>query len=135
MDKEKYFDVKGIKGQKQKAIASETAKALIHFCDQEPEFEQAVDQSGKTFQKCLDSVVKGVGTSISDLEAYSKAVKFYFTTAEVHFNMSIDLSGGNGYEAPPITVSSGSSVTNKNTDTAPKPSAGLNISLDDLLDF
>ncbi|MCM1228297.1 MAG: hypothetical protein NC320_12920 [Clostridium sp.] len=72
---------------------------------------------------------------MSDLEAYSKAVKFYFSTAEVHFNMSIDLSGGNGYEAPPITVGSRSSVSNKNTDTVPKASAKLNISLDDLLDF
>lgn len=135
MDKEKYFDVKGIKGQKQKVIASETAKALTHFCEQEPEFEQAIEQSGKTFQKCLDSVCEGVGNSMSDLEAYSKAVKFYFTTAEVHFNMSIDLSGGNGYEAPPITVNSRASSSGKNADASPEPSTGLNISLDDLLDF
>lgn len=124
MDKEKYFGVK-VKGQYQKAIASETAKALTHFCEQEPEFEQAIEQSGKTFQDCLDSVCKGVGSSMSDLEAYSKAVKFYFETAEVHFNMSIDLSGGNGYEEPPITV----------THNSPKKAAALTVSLDELLDF
>lgn len=125
MDKEKYFDIKKIKGQKQTAIAKDVAKALKQFCEQEPEFEQAVEQSGKTYSECLDSIVKGVGNSISDIEAYSKAVKFYFTIAEVHFNMSIDLSGGNGYEEPPITI----------THNSPKKAATLTVSLDELLDF
>ena len=119
MDKEKYFDAKSIKGKYQLAVAADTAKALTHFCEQEPEFEQAVEQSGKSFQECLDSVVKGIKQSCSDLEVYSRAVKFYFSTAEVHFNMSIDLCGDNGYTAPPITVTKSS----------------LSVSLDDLLDF
>lgn len=125
MDKEKYFDVKSIKGKKQTAIAGAVANALKQFCEQEPEFEQAVDQSGKTYGECLDSVVKGIGCSISDLEAYSKAVKFYFSTAVVHFNMLIDLSGDNGYKEPPITV----------THNAPKKAEILSVSLDELLDF
>ena len=110
MDKEKYFDAKSIKGKYQHAVAADTAKALTHFCEQEPEFEQAVEQSGKSFQECLDSVVKGIKQSCSDLEVYSRAVKFY---------MSIDLCGDNGYTAPPITVTKSS----------------LSVSLDDLLDF
>lgn len=123
MDKEKYFEIKNIKGNIQTAIASETAKALKLFCEQQPEFEQAIEQSGKSFQECLNSIAKGVGKSISDLEVYNKAVKFYFTTAEVHFNMSIDLSGNNGYtSSPPITM------------TECKKS-GLTVSLDELLDF
>jgi len=85
MDMKEYFNVKQIKGQIQKAIADETAKALQLFCDQEPEFRQAIEQSGKTFQQCLDAVAKGVGRSISDLKAYQKAVEFYFTGAKVHF--------------------------------------------------
>lgn len=125
MNKEKYFNIKNIKGRKQAAIAEAVAKALKQFCEQEQEFEQAVEQSGKTYSECLDSVCKGVGASISDLDAYSKAVKFYFTTAEVHFNMSIDLGGGNGYEEPPITV----------THNSPKKAATLTVSLDELLDF
>lgn len=125
MDKKAYFDTKKIKGNYQKAVAKETAKALISFCEQEQEFEQAIEQSGKTFQQCLDDACKGIVKSISDLEMFSRAVKFYFSTAAVHFSMSIDLSGDNGYEAPPITK----------TDSKPKETSGLTISLDDLLDF
>lgn len=120
MDKEKYFDVKGIKGRYQQAVAPDTAKALMLFCDQEPEFEQAIEQSDKTFQGCLDSVTKGIKQSCSDLEVYSKAVAFYFSTATVHFNMSIDLCGEK--TIPPITMTQSKKTV-------------LNMSLDDLLDF
>lgn len=128
MDKKTYFDTKQIKGNYQKAVARETAKALISFCEQEQEFEQAIEQSGKTFQQCLDSACKGIGKSISDLEMFSKAVKFYFSIAKVHFEMRIDLSGDNGYEAPPITM-----AENKPAPTEEKKSSGMTISLDDLL--
>ena len=130
MDKKTYFDTKQIKGNYQKAVARETAKALISFCEQEQEFEQAIEQSGKTFQQCLDSACKGIGKSISDLEMFSKAVKFYFSIAKVHFEMRIDLSGDNGYEAPPITKTDSKPIEDK-----PKEKSGLTVSLDDLLDF
>ena len=120
MDMEKYFDHKPIKGAIQCAIAEETAKALMHFCGQEPEFRQAVEQSGKTFQQCLDAVAKGVGGSISDLRAYQKAVEFYFAGAKVHFRMEIDLIGNAAEKKPEITMSRKSE---------------LSVSLDDLLDF
>lgn len=123
MDGEKYFDTSSIKGRYQKAIANETAEALILFCKREPEFEQAVEQSGKSFQECLDSITKGIKDSMSDLKIYNKAVKFYFSTATVHFNMTIDLSGGNGHTDPPITM------------TQSKPKSSLSVSLDELLDF
>lgn len=123
-EKERYtvnIDSKNIKGQKQQAIAESVAIALQSFCEQEPEFEQAIEQSGKTFQECLDSVVKDCGSCLSDIEAYRRAVKFYFSTATVSFVMHIDLSGDNGAEKP-ITMTE----TKKDT---------LSISLDDLLDF
>jgi hypothetical protein len=124
MDMEKYFDHKPIEGAVQRAIAEETAKALMHFCGQEPEFQQAVEQSDKTFQQCLDAVAKGVGGSISDLKAYQKAADFYFPGCKVHFWMSIDLIGDAGetepLKKPEITMSK------KNN---------LSLSLDDLLDF
>lgn len=123
MNINEYFDTAIIKGRYQKVVAGETAKALIQFCKQEQEFEQAIEQSGKTFQECLDSIVKGVKNSISDLEAYTKAVKFYFSTAIVHFNMTIDLSGDNGYAEPPITM------------TQNEPKSSFSVSLDELLDF
>lgn len=120
MDRDTYFSEK-LKGDKQKAIASAVREALESFCDQEPEFEQAIEQSGKTFQECLDSVVDKCGSCLSDIEAYRRAVKFYFSTATVSFHMTIDLSGNNG-AMKPITM------TESKKDT-------LSISLDDLLDF
>ncbi len=121
MELKEYFDIEDIKGRKQRAIASETAKALMLFCEQEQEFEQAIEQSGKSFQECLDAVVKDFGAAVSDIEVYGKAVKFYFSTAAVHFNMAIDLGGDNGHTYPPITM-----TQNKSS---------LSVSLDDLLDF
>lgn len=122
MDMKEYFDTSAIKGQFQRAVAAETAKALMQFCEQEREFEQAIEQSGKDFQQCLDSIVKNV-RSMSDIEVYTKAVKFYFSTAVVHFHMTIDLSGGNGHIDPPITMKRNESRSS------------LSVSLDELLDF
>lgn len=121
MDLKKYFDTSIIKGAKQCVVAEETAKALMQFCKQEQEFEQAIEQSGSTFQQCLDSVCKKTGNGISDLKAYTKAVKFYFSTATVHFNMTIDLSGDNGHTEPPITMKQN------------QPKSSLGLSLDELL--
>lgn len=126
-DLSEYFDIKNIKGQAQKIVSEGVAKALQHFCNEEPEFYQAIEQSGKSFAECLNEIVKDVGPSkpgLSDIEVYRRAVKFYFSTATVSFNMSIDLCGDNGADKPPITMTQGKSV-NKS----------LSLSLDDLLDF
>lgn len=118
MNTKEYFKNSEIKGHKQAVMAPSVAAALVSFCEQEPEFEQAVEQSGKTFQDCMDAVANGTGGSISDLDAYRKAVKFYFSTADIHFSMTIDLCGDIG--TPPITMK-------KNE------KAALSVSLDDLL--
>ena len=115
MDFEKYFDTKKISGKVQKAIAADTAKTLRSFCEQEPEFAQAVEQSGDQFQQCLDHVAKGVGVSISDFTAYSRAVEFYFPGAKVIFQMRIDLVG--------------------DADKPEEPAKPLTVSFDSLLDF
>jgi len=93
MDLDKYFTADGLKGRIQQAIAKETADTLKKFCRQESEFAQAVQQSGKSFQDCLDYVAKGAGSSLSDFKAYSKAVEFYFPGAKIQFQMKIDLTG------------------------------------------
>lgn len=124
MDREKYFDTAGIKGRYQQAIAGETAKALTLFCGQEQEFEQAIEQSGKTFQECLDTVVKGIGTSSSDINVYRRAARFYFEGAEIHFSMTIDLCGDVRSTPPDETKSEQKSEQTK-----------LKFSLDSLLDF
>ncbi|MDE6707878.1 MAG: hypothetical protein K2K06_07575 [Oscillospiraceae bacterium] len=105
MDLEKYFDISHIKGNAQSFIAEKTAQTLQQFCEQEQEFAQAVEQSGKTFQQCLDHVIKGIvkrGStgSLSDLDAYRRAVKFYFPCAEVHQRFELDLIGNAKESAP-----------------------------------
>ena len=115
--KKGYLSTKDIKGNKQKAIAESVVIALQSFCEQEPEFEQAIADSGKSLQDCLDAVADTCDRrgGVSDLEVYRKAVQFYFSTADVRFHMEIDLSAGNG---------------------APKPrKETLSVSLDELLDF
>ena len=121
MDKS-YFEVNP-KGRHAQVLAKPTANALMEFCRQEPEFEQAIMQSGKSFDDCLNEITKGIGSSISDLDLYSRAVKFYFPVAAVRFHMTIDLCGNNGAVDPPITMTK---------QEAPEP---MQLSLDDLLNF
>ena len=80
-----------IKESKGKVIAEPTKKTLLEFCRQEEEFAQAIIESSKKFSECCESVTKGVGNAISDLEVYRKAVQFYFEGADIRFEMKIDL--------------------------------------------
>ena len=77
-------------GQKASAVAPAVADALVDFCRQDDEFAQAVAQGG-SFADCVAAVVKGVGSSISDLEAYRRAVQFYFPGADIRMQLTIDL--------------------------------------------
>lgn len=106
-----------------RAVAKPTADALMEFCRQEPEFEQAIEQSGKSFDDCLTAITKGIGQSVSDLEIYTRAVKFYFPVAAVRFRMEIDLCGDNGAIDPPITMIKQDKL------------GAMQLSLDSLLDF
>lgn len=81
-----------VKGQKESVMAGAVMKALKDFCMQEEEFAQAIVQGG-TFADCMKAVAKGVGNSISDIDAYKKAVQFYFPGAKVKMQLSIDLIG------------------------------------------
>lgn len=78
---------------KAKAVQSAVADALKSFCEQDDEFAQAVVQNDKTLSDCCESCMKGVGNSISDIEAYKKAVNFYFSGADIKMTMKIDLIG------------------------------------------
>lgn len=64
--------------------------AIAEFCRQNEEFAQAVVQGG-SFEQCMDAVAKGVGNSISDLDAYRRAVQFYFPGADIRVKMSVNL--------------------------------------------
>lgn len=64
--------------------------ALVDFCEQNEEFAQAVYQGG-SFGQCMQAVAKGAGSALSDLEAYRRAVQFYFPGADIRVKMSINL--------------------------------------------
>lgn len=85
-------EIKDVKGQKEGAMKSAVRDALLSFCRQDEEFAQAIVQGG-SFAECMTAVAKGVGSSISDLEAYKKAVNFYFPGAEICCTMTINLIG------------------------------------------
>lgn len=72
------------------AMKGAVCDALLEFCKQDDEFSQAVVQGG-SFKDCMEAVAKNAGSCLSDLEAYQRAVKFYFPGAGVHFQMKIDL--------------------------------------------
>ncbi|MBP1581694.1 MAG: hypothetical protein J6A26_04800 [Oscillospiraceae bacterium] len=83
---------KAVAGNKEKAMAEAVYRAIEDFCLQDEEFAQAVVQGG-SFVDCMKKVASGVGNSISDLDAYKKAVQFYFPGAEVKMQLTIDLIG------------------------------------------
>ena len=80
-----------VKGQKEQARRSVVRDVLLEFCCQDGEFAQAVAQGG-SFPDCMKAVAKGVGGSISDLEAYRRAAAFYFDGAEVQSVVTIRLT-------------------------------------------
>ena len=83
---------KNVRGNKESAMKDAVRATLETFCTQDEEFAQAVVQGGD-FPACMAAVARGVGSSISDLEAYKKAVQFYFPGAEIRMQMTIDLIG------------------------------------------
>lgn len=85
--------------QKIKAMKQAVHDALVEFCAQDGEFAQAVVQGG-TFTDCMAAVVKDVGTSISDLEAYRRAVQFYFPGADIRAKMTVNLCASVEQDAP-----------------------------------
>lgn len=80
------------------AMKKAVREAIETFCKQDEEFAQAVAQGG-SFADCMKAVAKNCGSSISDLEAYRRAVQFYFPGAEIRWTMTVDLIGAAGKEA------------------------------------
>lgn len=126
------------------AVKKPVTDVLISFCKQEDEFAQAIVQSDKTLEDCLNTVVKDVKGSISDIDAYTRAVRFYFPTAGIDFKMTIDLCANTDLQSnaeeskdrPEITHTKNENVTEKNSkqDLKPKKSV-LELSFEDLFDF
>lgn len=85
------------------AMKSTIYDAIVDFCKNNEEFARAVEQGG-SFEDCMKAVEKGVGSSISDLDAIKKAVQFYFPGADVRFQMQIQMSKYEN-EAPTVQTS------------------------------
>ena len=83
---------KSVIGRHETIMAPAVSDKLEDFCKQDAEFAQAVVQGG-TFAECMRKVASGVSSHISDLDAYKKAVQFYFPGAEVKMQLTIDLVG------------------------------------------
>ena len=81
-----------VSGRKESAMKNGVKKALLDFCGQNEEFAQAIVQGG-SFADCMKAVAANVGSSISDLEAFGKAVRFYFKGATLDVKMTINLAG------------------------------------------
>lgn len=79
-----------VKGAKEGAMKQAVREALEDFARQDEEFAQAIAQGG-SFDRCMAAVAQNVGSSISDLEAYRRAVQFYFPGAEIRMTMEIDV--------------------------------------------
>ena len=71
-------------------MKKEVLQALKDFCRQDEEFAGAVVDGG-TFEDCMKAVAKNCGSGLSDLEAYRRAVQFYFPGAGIQMQMKIDL--------------------------------------------
>ena len=119
----KKLDATQAVGQKEKAMAKAVATVLQDFCRQDEEFAQAVVQGG-SFKDCMFAVTKGVGNSISDLDAYKKAVHFYFPGADISVQMKIDVIG-DARKPEPSPIS--------RTETRPEKPAGIILNLEDFL--
>lgn len=74
-------------------VKEATFEMLCDMCNKSPEFEEVVANSAKSLNDCLLEVVKNVKSSISDIEAYRRAVKCYCPDADIEFDMRIVTPG------------------------------------------
>ena len=65
---------------------------LINFCNQSEVFAEAVCNDDRHLKACMETVLKDIGCSISDIEAYRRAVAYYFETADISFEMTLHLN-------------------------------------------
>ena len=88
---EKLRGTKVPTGQREAVVFKPVVAVLEDFCRQDGEFAQAVVQGGSV-EDCVKTVVKGVGGSLSDLEAYKRAAAFFFPGCVVTMKLSIAMS-------------------------------------------
>ncbi|WP_333594139.1 hypothetical protein [Anaerospora hongkongensis] len=80
-------------GNKETAVSKFVASTLTKFCEENEHFAEIVYKTPRTLSDCCTDVMKGCGTSISDIDVYRGAVKHYFPNADVFFKMEIHITG------------------------------------------
>lgn len=83
---------KGAESKYATAVYNAVRDAMVGFCEQQEELADAVLQQEKTLGDCCEVIMKGCGSSISDIEVYAKAVEFYFPGAKVEMKMTVYMS-------------------------------------------
>ena len=82
---------KEIRGGKEGAVKDAVCAALVDFCRQSEEFADAVIATGKTMKECITEIMRDVGSSISDVELYRRAVQFWLEGADVEAQLRVVL--------------------------------------------
>lgn len=72
---------------------NEVANVLRNFCNQNEKFAEILFKTKRTFNDCMNEVAKNVGRGISDIDAYRRAVQFYFPNSQIEFLMKMTLTG------------------------------------------
>lgn len=87
-------ELKDFKGDKYgMAVKNHVAATITHFCEQNERFAEVVYKTRRTLSDCCAEIMKGCGTSISDIDVYRGAVRNYFPNADIDFHMTITLTG------------------------------------------
>lgn len=76
----------------QHALTDSVGNMLIRFCYQDTEVAQAVQRSVNTLSDVIVSITKDISRSnpaLSDVEAYSRAVKAYLPAAQVNVTFRV----------------------------------------------
>jgi len=81
------------------AVKTFVASTLTNFCEQNEQFAEVVYLTPATLSDCCEKIMKDCGKSISDIDVYRGAVKFYFPNSEIEFKMNIQLLGDAPTEA------------------------------------
>lgn len=72
-------------------VAGKASEMLCNLCQLDEGFAQAVAEGG-TLEDCLRKALQGVLYEISDLDLVKKCAEFYFPTAKVLMEMTIDIT-------------------------------------------
>jgi len=91
------------KDRKVRVIAQPVATKLIKF-SLDKDFGLTIQKSDKTLLDCCTSILEDVGPSISDIEVYKRAVKFYFPEADIEFSMNIKVPGNKNRSDQKINI-------------------------------